>query len=133
MVCVFCSIAAGDSPCLKVFEDADTMVFMDTANDVDGHMLAITKRHYESILDCPDVEVARLMRTVRLVSNHVVSDCGYSAVNLLNASGKDAGQSVPHLHIHIIPRKSGDGVATWPAFDGARHDANAIYQTLRMM
>ena len=82
---------------------------MDTAGDVDGHILVVPKKHTESILDCDDETLSRLMCTVRRVSLHLVEDCGYRGVNLLNASGESAGQSVPHFHIHLIPRYRDDG------------------------
>jgi len=53
-------------------------------------------------------------------------------VNLLNASGESAGQSVQHFHIHIIPRKHGDGIDGWPKFDGAKEDLIEIYERVKM-
>ena len=132
MDCIFCKIAAGELPSKKVYEDEHTLVFMDIAGDVDGHMLAIPKRHFESILDCDGETLNRLMRTVKLVATHCVKNCGYDGVNLLNANGESAGQSVPHFHIHIVPRKSGDAVTAWPNFVGAKSDPDAIWQTLKL-
>ncbi|MBR6615028.1 MAG: HIT family protein, partial [Lachnospiraceae bacterium] len=57
------------------------------------------------------------MKTVKKISCHLTENCGYDGVNLLNASGTSAGQSVPHFHIHIIPRKNGDNIDAWPKFD----------------
>ena len=132
MSCVFCKIVNGDIPSLKVYEDEDTLVFMDIAQDVDGHMVAIPKKHVKSILDCDEQTLSRLMAAVKKVSVHCVDQCGYEGVNLLNASDESAGQSVPHFHIHIIPRKQGDGIDAWPAFPGAKWDREALYQRLRM-
>ena len=132
MDCVFCKIVCGDIPCFKVYEDSHTLVFMDIAKDVDGHMVAIPKKHIKSILDCDIETLGHLMATVKKVSNHCVDDCGYDGVNLLNASGESAGQSVSHFHIHIIPRKSGDGIDAWPKFDGARQEIETLFQRLRI-
>ena len=104
MGCVFCKIVNGDIPSFKVYEDEYTVVFMDIANDVDGHMLAIPKKHVKCILDCDTETLHHLMEAVKKVANHCVDNCGYHGVNLLNASDESAGQSVPHFHIHIIPR-----------------------------
>lgn len=133
MSCIFCKIASGEAPCLKVYEDENTMVFMDVAGDVDGHMLAIPKKHVKSILDCDAETLAHLMVTVKKVSNHCVDHCGYEGVNLLNASDESAGQSVPHFHIHIIPRKQNDGIDAWPEFAGARCKTEDLYQQLRIL
>lgn len=130
--CIFCRIAAGEVPCLRVYEDEHALVFMDIAGDVDGHMLAIPKRHVTSMLDCGADTLARLMKAVRRVAVHCVEDCDYAGVNLLNASGICAGQSVPHLHMHIIPRRTDDGVDAWPAQAGAREDRAALHARLRM-
>lgn len=132
MDCIFCRIAKGDIPSLNVYEDEHTLVFMDNAGDVDGHMLAIPKKHVKNILDCDTDTLNHLMAAVKKVAGHCVDACGYDGVNLLNASGESAGQSVAHFHIHIIPRKGDDGIDAWPQFDGAKHKAEEIYNLLRM-
>ena len=130
MSCVFCKIVNGELPSLKVYEDENTMVFMDIAKDVDGHMVAIPKKHVKSILDCDEATLQQLMLAVKKVSCHCVDQCGYDGVNLLNASDESAGQSVPHFHIHIIPRKKDDGLDTWPKFDGAKCEIEEIHKKL---
>ena len=132
MDCVFCKIVCGDIPCFKVYEDSYTLVFMDIAKDVDGHMVAIPKKHVKCILDCDTETLHHLMEAVKKVANHCVDNCGYHGVNLLNASDESAGQSVPHFHIHIIPRKIGDGIDAWPNFDGANNEIEELFQKLRI-
>ena len=99
--CIFCQIATGKIQGLRVFEDEKTLAIMDIAKDVDGHMLVIPKKHCKNILDCDRETLNAVMDTVRKVSRHLTEKCGYDGVNLLNASGESAGQSVPHFHIHI--------------------------------
>lgn len=132
MECIFCKIVNGDIPSLKVYEDEHTIVFMDIAKDVDGHMVAIPKKHIKNILDCDEDTLIRLMSTVKKVANYCVDECGYEGINLLNASDESAGQSVPHFHIHIIPRKSNDNVDAWPKFDGANYKIEEIYKKIRI-
>lgn len=132
MNCVFCKIVNGELPSLKVYEDENTMVFMDIAKDVDGHMVAIPKKHVKSILDCDEATLQQLMLAVKKVSCHCVDQCGYDGVNLLNASDESAGQSVPHFHIHIIPRKKDDGLDAWPKFDGAKREIEEIHNIIKM-
>ena len=132
MDCVFCKIVSGDIPSFKVYEDAYTLVFMDIAKDVDGHMVAIPKNHVKSILDCDSKTLGHLMASVKKVANHCIDVCGYDGVNLLNASDESAGQSVPHFHIHIIPRRSGDNIDAWPKFEGAYHEIGELFQKLRI-
>ena len=130
--CVFCRIAAGEIPGRKVFEDGHTLAFLDIAGDVDGHILVIPKKHVRSLLDCDGETLGRVMETVKKVSGHLVENCGYDGVNLLNASGESAGQSVPHFHIHIIPRKAGDGIDAWPKFAGAKRDVEDVFREMTM-
>lgn len=130
--CVFCKIISGEIPSSKVYEDEHTCVIMDVANDVDGHMLAIPKQHIGNILDCDNGNLTYLIKTVQLISKHCVENCGFDGVNLLNASGESAGQSVPHFHIHIIPRKNGDGIDAWPVFSGAENNIDDMFARLKI-
>ncbi len=130
--CIFCKIISGEIPSRKIYEDEWTFAFMDVAQDVDGHILVVPKAHRKNILDCDEETLAQLMRTVKKISNHLTEKCGYNGVNLLNASDESAGQSVPHFHIHIIPRKQGDGVDGWPRFGGAKLDADEVFTRVRM-
>lgn len=132
MNCVFCKIINGDVPSLKIYEDEHTLVFMDIAKDVDGHILAIPKKHIKSILDCDEETLSCLITTVKKVADHLVDNCGYDGVNLLNASEESAGQSVPHFHVHIIPRKSNDGIDAWPKFNGAKYEAQELFHQLKI-
>ncbi len=130
--CLFCKIIRGELPSMKVFEDEYTLAFMDIAKDVDGHILVVPKQHYKNILDCDSVTLGNVMDTVKRISNHMTENCGYDGVNLLNASDESAGQSVPHFHIHIIPRKRNDGIDAWPVFNGAESGIEEIYDKIVM-
>ena len=130
--CIFCKIISGDIPSRKVFEDEWTLSFMDVAKDVDGHILVVPKTHAKNILDCDEETLAHVMNTVKRISNHLVDRCGYAGVNLLNASDECAGQSVPHFHIHIIPRKPNDGIDAWPHFSGAKQEIEDVFNAVRM-
>lgn len=130
--CIFCKIVNGEIPSMKIYENSDVLVILDVAKDVNGHMLAITKTHTKNILDCSEETLHKLFSAVKSVSEHCVNDCGYDGVNLLNANGESAGQSVPHFHIHIIPRKNGDGIDAWPQFNGATISNETAYEMLRI-
>ena len=128
--CVFCRIISGELPSMKVYEDAYTLVIMDIAGDVDSHMLAIPKRHIQSIFDCDSDTLHHVMDAVKVVASWLKEKCCYDGVNLLNASGEAAGQSVGHFHIHIIPRKDGDGIDAWPRFPGSNEEISKIYDNI---
>lgn len=130
--CVFCRIASGAIRGLRVYEDEKTLALMDIAGDVDGHILVIPKQHCVDLTDCDPDTLNAVMQTVRTVARHLTADCGYDGINLLHASGKSAGQSVPHFHIHMIPRRIADGIDAWPAFTGAARDLRSVYEEVRM-
>ena len=117
---------------MKIYENDLTLAFMDIAKDVDGHILVVPKKHFRNILDCDEETLCAVMKTVKTVSNHLTDHCGYEGVNLLNASGESAGQSVSHLHIHIIPRKRNDGIDAWPGFEGAKEDIQNAFDRVKM-
>ena len=130
--CVFCKIINGEFSSRKIYEDENTLAFLDIAKDVDGHILVVPKKHVKNILDCDKETLDAVMQTAKKISNHLVDNCGYEGVNLLNASDESAGQSVPHFHVHIIPRKSDDGIDAWPKFDGGKTDLDEMLLKLKM-
>ena len=132
MGCLFCKIAQGEIPCYKIYENEFTIAFLDVAEDVDGHIIVIPKKHYESILDCDEFVLSELMNTVKFISNHLVDKCDYSGVNLLNANGKSAQQSIKHFHIHIIPRKDCDGIDAWIKLPGSEASLEIMQKKLKV-
>lgn len=130
--CVFCKIVSGEIPCHKIYEDDFCLAFLDIANDIYGHTLVIPKRHYESVVTCDNSTLGRVIEMCKKVGNHYVKDCGFEGYNLLNASGKAAEQSVPHLHFHILPRKIEDGIKMWPNLDGCNENLEDICKCLKL-
>ena len=132
-MCIFCKIINGEIPCYKIYEDEDTLAFLDIADDAIGHTLVIPKKHYENILDIDNDTLSKVMNVVKKISNHYVNNCGYTGVNVMNASGVDAQQSVFHLHFHIFPRKENDGVRAWPEFGKVNSDFEKVCAELTLM
>ncbi len=130
--CIFCEIVKGNLSCYKIYEDDETLVFLSPGQDIDGHMVAIPKLHCKSILDCPESAMHSLMNTMRTVSRHCVEACAYDGINLLNANETSAGQSVNHLHFHIIPRRSDDGLDAWPAMHNHKYTLKEMQKRLEM-
>ena len=112
--CIFCKIVRGEIDSYKIYEDEYTFAFLDISNDANGHILVIPKEHCTNILDCDDTTLARVIQTVKKISQHLTEECGFGGVNVINASGKDAEQSVFHLHFHILPRKAEDNMHVFP-------------------
>ena len=108
--CLFCKIVKGEIPSYKIYEDENVYAFLDVANDVYGHTLVVPKKHYENLMDCPDRTLGKIMASVKKIGNHFVNDCGFEGYNTFNNNGKSAEQAIMHLHFHIFPRKSNDGI-----------------------
>ena len=108
--CLFCKIVKGEIPSYKIYEDENVYAFLDVANDVYGHTLVVPKKHYENLMDCPDRTLGKIMASVKKIGNHFVNDCGFEGYNTFNNNGKSAEQAIMHLHFHIYPRKTNDGI-----------------------
>ena len=108
--CLFCKIVKGEVPSYKVYEDENVYAFLDVANDIYGHTLVVPKKHYENLMDCPDRTLGKIMASVKKIGNHFVNDCGFEGYNTFNNNGKSAEQAIMHLHFHIYPRKTNDGI-----------------------
>ncbi|MDD3862701.1 MAG: HIT family protein [Clostridia bacterium] len=130
--CVFCKIVKGSIPSYKIFENESCLAFLDNANDFYAHTLVIPKKHFVNILDVPQKELNDVMTTIKKVSAHYIEKCGFDGVNIFNANGKSAEQSVFHLHFHIVPRKNNDGLKIFPTGEKENYDLNEISEKLRI-
>lgn len=111
--CVFCKIIAGEIPAKKVYEDAETVAFLDIQPVQPGHTLVILKDHFENIYTTPAEAWLRLQMTVQKVALAVKHGTDADGVNVHMNNESAAGQVVPHVHIHIIPRQNDDGLINW--------------------
>lgn len=106
--CVFCKIVAGTVPCFKLYEDQDTLAFMDINPFNEGHALAIPKAHHADVHEIPPETAGRAMATAARIARAVHKVVQPDGINLVQANGPGAGQSVFHFHVHVFPRKAGD-------------------------
>jgi histidine triad (HIT) family protein len=106
--CVFCKIVAGTIPCFKLYEDDATLAFLDINPAQPGHALVITKDHAPTLIDADDDDLARVLPVARKIAAAVMKILHPDGLNLVQANGTGAAQSVPHLHIHVLPRAAGD-------------------------
>ncbi len=108
--CIFCRIAAGEIPCHKLMEDGRVLAFMDVNPVNEGHCLVIPKAHAPNLYEAPDESVAAAAAAARRVAAAVRLALDPPGINLMQANGPAAGQSVHHLHFHVIPRRADDGL-----------------------
>jgi histidine triad (HIT) family protein len=129
--CAFCKIVRGIVPCHKVFEDDLSLAFLDHRPLFAGHTLFITKSHIETLCDLPESLVGALFNNVQLLSRAVMQ--GMEAEGSFVAINNRVSQSVPHFHVHIVPRSKGDGLKGffWPR--RTYKDQEEIDATLRAL
>jgi histidine triad (HIT) family protein len=106
--CVFCRIAAGTLPSTRVYEDADTIAFMDINPVVKGHVLVVPKKHYDPLVETPPEVLQKLIVVVQRIARAQIESLGAIGLNVTQANGEVAGQLVPHIHFHVIPRFESD-------------------------
>ena len=108
--CIFCKIIKGELPSYKIYEDEYVLCFLDISQASEGHTLIVPKKHFENLFDVDQETLNHMAQAVKIVTNLLKEKLGVTDVNLLNNSGTNAGQTVMHLHFHIIPRKEGDNI-----------------------
>ncbi len=121
--CIFCKIVAGEIPASVLFETVSGLAFLDVNPLADGHLLFVPRDHYERLSEIPPSLAATLAETIPRLGRALLAATQTEGYNLLLNEGAVAGQVVPHVHYHLIPRKSGDGL-------GYRWNAGA-YETGR--
>jgi histidine triad (HIT) family protein len=109
MDCVFCKIRDGQIPSFKVYEDQRTMAFMDINPLNPGHCLVVPKNHAATVFDIDPVDLQAAIVAAKKVATAVRTAIRANGMNILQANGAAAFQSVPHFHFHVIPRFNNDG------------------------
>lgn len=113
--CVFCRIVAGSIPASVVHEDAETLAFMDLGQVNPGHVLVAVKRHAQDIYALDERQAAALYAAASRVARAIREAFAPQGLSVYQANGKAAGQTVFHLHLHLVPRHEGDGMnLSWP-------------------
>ncbi len=125
--CVFCRIISGEVPANMVLADDEFVAFLDARPVFKGHVLVVPRRHYVTLADLPVPAVGPLFERVRLLSAAVPAALG--AQGTFVALNNVVSQSVPHLHVHVVPRTKGDGLRGffWPRQRYASEDEAAEY------
>lgn len=118
MTTVFEKIIRGELPCVKVYEDQHVFAFMDAGQVNPGHVLVATKIAYETLMDADEESAAAMMRAARRIARAVQAAFKPDGMTILQANKPAGWQTVPHLHLHVLPRYQDDGVGlTWPRKD----------------
>ena len=132
MDCVFCKIRDGQIPSVKVYEDEATFCIMDINPLNAGHCLVITKRHAATLFDAEVADLQAAIATARRVAKAIRSALDPDGLNVLQANGAAAFQSVPHFHLHLIPRFTDDGKGfDWKLVPGDRAQITSTGEKIR--
>lgn len=107
--CIFCKIAKGEIPTKKICENSNFFSIPDAAPQVKGHSIIISKEHFENIAEIPEKIASDLLSCIKDTAKKIMSEESSTGFNILVNTGKVAGQIVPHVHVHILPRKEDDG------------------------
>lgn len=110
MDCIFCKIINKEIPCFKVYEDDFVLAFLDINPVAPGHTLIIPKKHFENIFADEEEYLKRIILVAQKISQKIKKEGIGEGVNLYQANGSTAEQVVPHFHLHVIPRNSGDTI-----------------------
>lgn len=106
--CLFCNIIDGKVPSAKVYEDEDVYAFLDISQVTDGHTLVIPKKHVSDIYELPEDVAGKLFSRIPKIAQALKKAYNPAGINILNNNEIAAGQSVFHLHMHLIPRYGGN-------------------------
>jgi histidine triad (HIT) family protein len=107
---IFAKVLRGEIPCHKIYEDEDTLAFLDIMPRTEGHTLVVTKEKARDLFDVRPEALAKLMAVVQKLAPKIKDAVGAEGVLIQQFNGAAAGQTVFHLHVHIIPRKEGEAL-----------------------
>jgi len=108
--CVFCKILKGEIKSDIVYSDDNFFGILDINPKAEGHTLIVSKKHFKNILDVPSSLGGELLDAVKKVGLNLIKEKKGSGFNLVSNCGSEAGQIVHHFHVHVIPRRKGDGL-----------------------
>ncbi|HEV8675103.1 MAG TPA: HIT family protein [Methylomirabilota bacterium] len=132
MDCVFCKIRDGQIPSTRLYEDERTICFMDINPINDGHCLVVTRTHAATLFEAAEADLQAAIVTAKRVATALREALRPDGLNVLQANGAAAFQSVPHFHLHLIPRWTNDGKGfDWKLVPGDRARIAAAAEKIR--
>jgi len=130
-MCIFCKIANSEIPSYKIYEDEDFIAFLDLSQVTKGHTLVVPKKHYDNVFELDNDISTKYMVVINKVSKLLKEKLNVSAINVLNNSGPLAGQTVNHVHFHLIPRYENDEFSiTTPEHNVSEETLKQIFKVI---
>jgi histidine triad (HIT) family protein len=133
MDCIFCKIIVGEIPSYKVYEDEFTLAFLDINPVNFGHTLVIPKKHFVNIDEADEETLCQVIRIVKKVGESFKKNLGAPGYNVQENNDPAAGQVVPHLHFHVVPRNLDDGLGLWPQKKYKENEAEEVLNKIKII
>ena len=130
--CAICDLAAGRVPRWIIHETESVLCFLPLELNAYGHTVIAPKAHVADLLDIPEGLLQDVMLAAKRLTSHYTQTLNATGVNLLHATGSDAGQSVAHFHLHLLPRFAGDGLNAWPDLPAVLVDKDELLARLHL-
>lgn len=132
MSCIFCKISAGEIPSYKVYEDENTLAFLDINPVSTGHTLVVPKKHFANIEEADEQALCQIIKIVKRIGLSLKKNLVASGYNVQVNNDPAAGQAVPHLHFHVIPRLLADGLLPWPHKKYQENQAEEVLNKIKI-
>lgn len=129
--CIFCKIVKGELPSVKLYEDEYVLSFLDIMPAAEGHALVIPKKHCKTVLDAPAEDLQHVIKVAQKIGGAVMRATGAEGFNIYQSNNEVAGQIIPHVHFHVIPRKKGDGIKF--GWDGTKREHEELKKYAEML
>jgi len=133
MSCIFCKIISGEIPSYKVYEDEHTLAFLDINPVNPGHTLVLPKKHLANIEAADELTLCQVIKIVKKVGVSLKKNLGAAGYNVLENNDPAAGQIVSHLHFHVTPRTTDDGLKLWPQKKYGKGEAEAVLNKIKII
>ena len=131
--CIFCKLANGIIPTNSIYEDEDFKVILDADPATKGHALILPKEHFANIYEVDDAVAAKILPLAKRLATHMTERLGCDGFNILQNNGEAAGQTVFHLHVHLVPRyDDGRNILTWSHVKFTEEETKEICESLQM-
>lgn len=128
--CIFCKIVKNELPSYKIYEDDFILAFLDINPVNPGHTLIIPKEHYSNMEAIPNEILSKIILKAKEVGIKIKENLKADSFNVCQNNDKEAGQLVPHLHFHVIPRNDGDGLRFWPQGEYREGEAEEVIKKI---
>lgn len=129
--CLFCRIIHKEIPARIIFENESMLAILDAFPSNPGHFLVIPKQHVATIMEADEALLAEWISTTKRLAQMVQEAIGAAGINILQNNGEAAGQVIPHLHMHVIPRFANDGLKHWASKPLDEQEGDRLLQQIR--